>query len=496
MNKIAIYTRKSVYKENSESIETQINMCKAYFTRQFDDCSFEIFEDEGFSGKNTDRPAFKRLMYLCKLKKFDAVAVYKIDRLARNIVDFMNIYDELEKLDTKLISITEGFDPSTAMGKMMMVMLAAFADMERMNIAQRVKDNMIALAKKGCYTGGPANRGYSVEIKEDGKKYLKLENPEFIKFIYSKFNEGYSLLQVLKMQKEEFGNYALGTSPSIQRFLRSPVYVKSSKEVSSYLCNKGFEVVGKEKHSCGYITYGVTSNDPIAIVSKHTAVISPEAWLKANHRLDNIKEIFSKRESKCYWLTGVLKCSVCGSKYILANAHGRSYYTCSTRLKRGKNNPHSCTNNKYLNADKLENSIDNFVKSLFDKDVFNSYYNHEKIYINDNSKEINKQINKNEKSIKNLVEKLALLSNDAGKFLTDKIEELTLQNTNLKIKLEEIKLNKLENKINQSNPNVIYGNILNFLNAKDLEEKRRIIRLIFKSIYYDSSNHSLRVEFI
>lgn len=496
MNKIAIYTRKSVYKENSESIETQINMCKAYFTRQFDDCSFEIFEDEGFSGKNTDRPAFKRLMYLCKLNKFDSVAVYKIDRLARNIVDFMNIYDELEKLDTKLISITEGFDPSTAMGKMMMVMLAAFADMERINIAQRVKDNMIALAKKGCYTGGPANRGYSVEIKEDGKKYLKLENPKFIKFIYSKFNEGYSLLQILRMQKEEFGTYALGTSPSIQRFLRSPIYVKSSKEVSSYLISKGFEVVGKEKYSCGYITYGVTSHNPIAIVSKHTAVISPEVWLKVNHRLDNIKEFFSKRDSKCYWLTGVLKCSVCGAKYILANAHGKSYYTCSTRLKRGKNNPHSCANNKYLYADKLENSIDNFVKSLFDKDVFNSYYNNEKIYINDNSKEINKQISINEKSIKNLVEKLALLSNDAGKFLTDKIEELTLQNTNLKIKLEEIKLNKLENEINKSNPNVIYGNIINFLNAKDLEEKRRIIRLIFKSIYYNSSNHSLRVEFI
>src|SRR5471030_2640600 len=106
---IAIYTRKSIYVENSESIGTQIDLCKLYFKGEHE---FEIFEDEGFSGKNTNRPAFKRLMALCKMGKIEAVAVYKIDRIARNIVDFVNIFDELDKLGIKLISITEGFDPS------------------------------------------------------------------------------------------------------------------------------------------------------------------------------------------------------------------------------------------------------------------------------------------------------------------------------------------------------------------------------------------------
>ncbi|PWX63084.1 resolvase, partial [Clostridium perfringens] len=250
-------------------------MCKAYFTRQFKNCEFEIFEDEGFSGKNTDRPAFKRLMKLSSIKSFDAVAVYKIDRLARNIVDFMSIYNELERLEIKLISITEGFDPTTPIGKMMMVMLAGFADMERMNIAQRVKDNMISLAKKGCWTGGAINRGYTAERKADGKKYLKLENEEFIKFTFENFLNGYSMHTLSKMQKEVYGSYGLKGAISIRNMLRSPVYVKSSKDVSDYLKKKGFEVVGKEDNKHGYLTYGLVSKEPFAIVSKHEAVIDP-----------------------------------------------------------------------------------------------------------------------------------------------------------------------------------------------------------------------------
>lgn len=495
MKRIAIYTRKSVYVENSESIETQINMCKAYFTRQFKDCEFEIFEDEGFSGKNTDRPAFKRLMKLCQLKHFDVVAVYKIDRLARNIVDFMNIYNELENLDIKLISITEGFDPTTPIGKMMMVMLAGFADMERMNIAQRVKDNMISLAKKGCFTGGKINRGYCLEEKSDGKKYLKLENPEFIKFIFESFDKGFSLLEILRMQKDKFGSYALNSTMSIKKMLKSPVYVKSSKEVSDYLRNKGYEIVGKE-NSNGYLPYGVKVNEPCAIVSKHKAVIAPILWLKVNTKLDNIRENSLKKQSKCYWLTGVLKCPECGANYVLANARGNTYYTCSTRLKRGANNPDTCTNRTYVNAIEIESLVENMIDNLFNRDFFDTYYSKKEILYEDNTSQLENKIAKNEKSIKNLVEKLAFLSNEAGKFITEKIEELTKENSELKIKIEEIKFNQLENTVNQSNPDIIYNNIVNFSSVKSLEEKRRRLKLIFKSIYYNPLTKTIEVEFI
>ncbi|XZM32321.1 recombinase family protein [Clostridium perfringens] len=497
MKNIAIYTRKSVYVENSESIETQINMCKAYFTRQFKDCEFEIFEDEGFSGKNTDRPAFKRLMKLCSIKSFDAVAVYKIDRLARNIVDFMNIYNELEKLEIKLISITEGFDPTTPIGKMMMVMLAGFADMERMNIAQRVKDNMISLAKKGCWTGGKSNRGYSFEEKSDGKKYLKLENPDFIKFIFESFDNGYSLLEILKMQKDKFGIYALGTTMSLRRFLRSPVYVQSSKEVSTYLSNKGYEIVGTE-NSKGYLTYGVNVNEPCAIVSKHKAVITPQLWLRVNAKLDKLRDEHFKKESKCYWLTGVLKCPICGSNYVLANSRKNTYYTCSARLKKGANNPHICSNNKYVNAVDVEEIVEEMIIKLFNKDTFDSQYFKNEFIYEDNTPELETKLKKNEKAIMNLVEKLALIdnSNTATKFITNKIEELSKENSEIKIKIEENKLNRLESELNKSTPDLIYNNILNFKESKTLQEKKRLVKLIFKNVYYNPNDNTVEIDFI
>ncbi|HFD2036124.1 TPA: recombinase family protein [Clostridium perfringens] len=495
MKKIAIYTRKSVYVENSESIETQINMCKAYFTRQFKDCEFEIFEDEGFSGKNTDRPAFKRLMNLCKLKKFDAVAVYKIDRLARNIVDFMNIYDDLEKLEIKLISITEGFDPTTPIGRMMMVMLAGFADMERMNIAQRVKDNMISLAKKGCFTGGKINRGYCLEEKSDGKKYLKLENPEFIKFTFESFDKGFSLLEILRMQKDKFGSYALGSTMSVKRMLRSPVYVQSSSNVSDYLRNKGYEIVGNENKN-GYLPYGVTVNEPCAIVSKHKAVIEPLLWLRVNSKLDKVRENAIKKDSKCYWLTGVLKCPICGENYVLANSRKKTYYTCSTRLKRGANRPNTCTNSKYVDATGIEAIVENTISKLFNKDTFNSSYSKNEIIYEDNTLELEKKIKSHEKSIKSLVEKLTLIDNSAAKYLTDKIEELTKEISEIKIKIEENKLNKLENELNKSTPEIIYNNIINFVSSNSPQEKRRYLKLIFKSIYYNPETNNIEVDFI
>ena len=106
--RIAIYSRKSIETDTGESIQNQINMCKDYFNRQSTDSTFETFEDEGFSGGNINRPSFQRMLTLIKMKQFDVITVYKLDRIARNIVDFVKIYDELENYNVKLVSDDNG----------------------------------------------------------------------------------------------------------------------------------------------------------------------------------------------------------------------------------------------------------------------------------------------------------------------------------------------------------------------------------------------------
>jgi DNA invertase Pin-like site-specific DNA recombinase len=489
--RVAIYTRKSVYRENSESIETQIKLCKNYFNGKNE---YEIFEDEGFSGKNTNRPAFKRMIALCKMKKFDAVVVYKIDRIARNMVDFVNIYDILSKHEINLVSITEQFDTSSPMGRAMMFMLAIFADMERENIRQRVKDNMLELAKKGCWTGGTTPKGYAL-TKIDGKSYLKLEDEEFIKDMFTWYTENRSAWEVHKLQKEKYKNKAYAASRSLLGALRSPNYVQSSKEVSNYFKNKGYKIYGKENGK-GYLVYAAKTEERCLIVSEHEAVISAELWLKANIKLDKTKEEYFKKPSKTYWLTGTLKCPYCGSHYVLVNNNNKTYYVCKNRLKKYREKGGKCNNSKYVLAEEIESKIKNqlFPKLLDDKyfnDTFNSISDNSKIDI----KSIEKKIKINENQINSLVEKMSLLSNDASKFLIDKIEELTKENSEFKMQIEECKIKEIQDTASKNNKEIVKSNIDLLNKTVDAKTLRRITQLTFKHLIYDPVEDTLKVEF-
>lgn len=493
--KIAIYTRKSVYKEHSESIDTQIDLCKNYFKGENE---FEIFVDEGFSGGNTNRPAFKKMMNMIKLGRFNIVATYKIDRISRNIVDFVGIYEELKNNNVKLVSITEGFDTTTVMGEMMMFILSAFANMERENIRERVKDNMIALAKKGCFTGGFVPFGCSVEENE-GKSYIKIVDEKLIQLIFNKYLENKSLYSTQKYLVEN-GIKTLTTRSSLGRLLRNPIYCKSDNRVSSYFENKGYEVVGKANNK-GYMTYGKTSNYPTLIVGKHKACIDPDTFLKVNMLLDENKDIATKKESKVYWLTEVLYCPYCGSKYVLANSGRNTYYVCQNRLNRSSNElgidkeKKKCVNSRYINAELIENKISLIIKKLENKNEYESIKkNNLKNNKNDEIEVLANTINSNKKAINNLVEKLMLLSNEAAIPLTKKIEELTSRNVELENKIYELRSIQLD-EVNKKSDKEIELAIKNFSNLKTNKEKRENVRIIFNKLIYDPYRDIIEIEF-
>lgn len=492
--KIAIYTRKSVYKENSESIETQIELCKNYFGGENE---YEVFVDEGFSGGNTNRPSFLNMMDLIRLGKFDVVAIYKIDRISRNIIDFFKIYEELEKYNVKLVSITENFDTTTPVGKMMMIMLSAFADMERENIRQRVKDNMIALAKKGCFTGGFVPFGCITEKKE-GKSYLKIVDTDIIQLMFTKYLELQSLYATQKYLLDNNIKTVTARS-SLREILRNPVYCKSSPDVSKYLEDR-FEVVGKANGK-GYMTYGKTSGNPTLIVGKHKACIDSELFLKVNMLIDKNREDTSKKKSKVYWLSGVLRCAYCGSRYTIANSDRNSYYVCSHRINRksggmGRDTTkEKCINNKYINAIEIEKKVAKLIYMLEDEEYFNSVYS--KSTESSSKKEIDileSKINKNNDSINNLVDKLTIASDQVSKILMDKIEKLTTENNELKVSLDKLKIKEMQ-KAADNNTKEIKECIHKFKDIKDNEQKRRLVSIIFKKLVYDPIADKIEVVF-
>ena len=120
---IAIYSRKSRYTGKGESIENQIDLCREYIRTHYGDAAAEhavVFEDEGFSGGNLNRPDFKKMMTAAKERKFKAIVVYRLDRISRNISDFSNLIEELGRLGVDFVSIRESFDTSSPMGRAMM----------------------------------------------------------------------------------------------------------------------------------------------------------------------------------------------------------------------------------------------------------------------------------------------------------------------------------------------------------------------------------------
>ena len=165
--RIAVYTRKSKFTGKGESIENQKKECDRYIDiaikptlPEDEEISIDYYQDEGFSGKNFDRPQFQTMMNNERIKPYDYIVVYKLDRISRNVGDFATLVKELDTLGTSFVTTKENFDTSTPMGMAMLNVTAVFAQLERDTIAERIRDNMHHLAKKGRWTGGATPLGY------------------------------------------------------------------------------------------------------------------------------------------------------------------------------------------------------------------------------------------------------------------------------------------------------------------------------------------------
>ena len=263
MKKIAIYSRKSKFTGKGESIENQILKCKQFIKFKFETEEIETFIDEGFSGKNEDRPRYQEMLSKVKDEEIDKIVIYQLNRLGRNARDIHNTMQMCDDLGCVIYSATEGFDSSTSFGRALIGILASLAQLEREQLAERVKDNMYTLAKMGRWLGGQSPLGFKgtreYYIDENGKERsvteLKpnKEELQIVKSLYDKYLEEKSLSQVAKwtlINNLKGKNGAdLGKSV-INSTLQNPVYVKSDKKVIEFLENNAVKFIAD-----GYSAY-------------------------------------------------------------------------------------------------------------------------------------------------------------------------------------------------------------------------------------------------
>jgi len=162
----AVYTRKSTDENlnlDFNSLDAQREAGEAYIRSQQNEgwtCADERYDDGGYTGGNTDRPAFQRLMQDVADGKVDCIVVYKIDRLSRSLMDFAQIMETLDANGVSLVSVTQQFNTTSSMGRLTLNILLSFAQFEREIISERTRDKIAAARRKGKWTGGAPVLGY------------------------------------------------------------------------------------------------------------------------------------------------------------------------------------------------------------------------------------------------------------------------------------------------------------------------------------------------
>ena len=118
------------------------------------------FDDGGFSGGTLERPALQALLKAIKARRVDVVVIYKIDRLSRSLMDFAQLADVFDAHQVSFVSVTQSFNTTTSMGRLMLNVLLSFAQFEREITGERIRDKIAASKQKGLWMGGHVPFGY------------------------------------------------------------------------------------------------------------------------------------------------------------------------------------------------------------------------------------------------------------------------------------------------------------------------------------------------
>ncbi|BBI21802.1 hypothetical protein EKJ_26490 [Qipengyuania flava] len=202
----AIYTRKSTdegLEQEFNSLDAQFEACAAYVMSQRHEgweLVKERYDDGGFSGGTMERPGLQRLLSDVAAGKVQVIVLYKIDRLTRSLSDFSRIVEVLDEAGASFVSVTQSFNTTTSMGRLMLNVLLSFAQFEREVTGERIRDKIAASKKKGMWMGGPVPLGYEVQDRKLVINELEAATVRHIFERYVELGTGQLLLEELREQ--------------------------------------------------------------------------------------------------------------------------------------------------------------------------------------------------------------------------------------------------------------------------------------------------------
>ena len=478
MRREAIYARQSVDKKESLSIEGQIEQCKFKVENPL------VYQDKGYSGKNTSRPELQNLIKDIKANKISKVVVYKLDRISRNITDFYKLYETMQQHKCDFESVSETFDTSNSMGRAMMGILAIFAQMERENIQKRVKDNYYyRTAETGSWAGGPPPYGFRLGRNENNKPTLVVDNHE-MQAVLAMFAlycgvEHCSLGEIARwLDDNGYKPRKKGAfeSSTISKILQNPIYVMADNTLYKYFKTRQINFLNKEEEwdgstSChiigkrtgnSYIRNYTNMKEQSVYLTNFQGVIQSVHYINAQKQLAQNKQISRARQiGRLEELSGKIKCSKCGyaiKSYNVSSSDGRPYLSCY-----GRSALHVCdavytSINFWDLQEKVGEAIQKELDGLSDL--------YDRIEKENNELEI--KADNIRKQIDNIIE-ISSYSGDALKATAQKLEK------------KQRELDEIELKIELNKGNACYTNVViaNNVELRDLGELKYDCKTIF-----------------
>lgn len=333
--RIAIYVRVSTDMQGEESIENQIERCKQYLQfKGFKTDTAEVISDIA-SGADDGRKGLSQLMEKINNKEIDVLIVTELSRLSRKIKTLINIIEAVKSNDVVIISVIQNIDTATPMGKAMILMTGLFAELERDNLKQRVKNTMDTKARNGNHTGGVAPYGYDVINKE---LVPNPEKSEIVKKLFNDFILGVSLSDLSR-------NYAIRLT-TVRRILASPTYI-GTKVYGTRIVNNDGKVVYADPENIKYIP------------NAHPPIVDEETFYTVQKLLNESVDKWHlriKNKQKEYLLYGLLKCYNGHSMYGAESPSHYRHYKCGLH---GEKVDHEFCPKKNISATEIEKDVIN-----------------------------------------------------------------------------------------------------------------------------------------
>jgi site-specific DNA recombinase len=349
----AIYLRVSTDEQVSEgySISAQKERLEA-FAKSQGWAVTEYYIEEGQSAKDMNRPELQRLLTDVKAGGMDIVLVYRLDRLTRSVLDLYRLLNLFEENKVAFRSATEVYDTTTAMGRLFITLVAALAQWERENLAERTRMGLLEMARQGKRPGTKEPYGYSLV---DGQLIINPAEAAIVRKIYDMYSRGYGVRKIIAWLNNPAapvpskGGIAWYDS-TVSYILTNPLYI------GKFTYGRDQAELRKTRNNLRAVPEGNVYQ------GSHEPILNEGLW----HTVQNtfkIKKLMPPRHAaSSYPLTGILFCGSCGGNmggglFI----HGKSklkYYKCATREHK-----QTCAM-KYFRCEEIEGRVIEYIEGM------------------------------------------------------------------------------------------------------------------------------------